>query len=122
MWNPLRRRKMERLERTLLAANVINTDDKGLQLERCASDVERRALCLQWASDARTEWYAGRRRAIARVVLSDHPRYKQYNAQVRASIGEQQWGRSVECKDLASLEQMYSRWAQSYAGGPGSDR
>lgn len=105
-----------------IADNVTNSDDKGMILKRASSDVERRSLCLQWASEARTEWYAGRKRYIARVVLSDHPRYKQYSPEARAKIGEQQWGQSVEQKDLAALEQMYTRWATGFVGGPGSDR
>ncbi len=115
-----RRKHRERVAAEFIADAVLSTPDKGQLLDACANDVERRSLCLQWAAEARNEWYAGRKRAIARVVLSDHPRYKQYPPEVRASIGEQQWGRSVEQRDLASLEQMYSRWAQSYAGGPGA--
>lgn len=121
MFGFLRRRREEREERHEVGTAVLMEDDKGLQLERCANDVERRSLCLQWASQARTAWYDGRRRAIARVVLSDHPRYKQYGIEARKAIGEQQWSRSVEQKDLASLEQMYSRWAQSYSGGSGGE-
>jgi hypothetical protein len=113
---------VEQGEREFAAEVIMREDDKGLILERLPNDVERRSRCLQWASEARTAWYAKRREYIAKVVASDNPRYKQYGIAVRRKIGDQQWGASVEQKELASLEQMYSRWAQSYAGGPGSER
>jgi hypothetical protein len=120
MWLFSRRRR-EKIEREFVAnVIVMREDDKGQILERCADDVERRSLCLQWASEARTSWYAKRREYIARVVASNSVRYESYPIAVRRQIGDQQWGASVEQKDLAALEQMYSRWAQSYAGGPGS--
>jgi hypothetical protein len=116
MWPFSRRRKDDEAFRLLAAEHEMVQDDKGQVLERCANDVERRSLCLQWASEARLAWYEGRRAHIAKVVASNNERYKQYPVSVRRKIGDQQWGASVQQKELAGLEQMYSRWAQSYAG------
>jgi hypothetical protein len=116
MW-PFKRKAVDQEYRARAAQVELAEDDKGQILERCASDVERRSLCLQWAGKARTDWYEGRRQHIAYVIASNHPRYKQYSLTARRAIGEQMWVRSVMQKDLASLEQMYTRWAESFAGG-----
>lgn len=102
--------------RRTLAEALASAEHKGEILNRCKSDVERRSLCLQWASKARTDWYDGQRQQVVFVLLSDSPRYRDYPAKVRQSIGEQQWGKSVEAKSLADLEQMYCRWALMYHG------
>jgi hypothetical protein len=117
MWPFSRKPKMESESHRLSHVGVIlGEDDKAQILNRCSSNVQRRSLCLQWAGQARTDWYEGRRQHIAAVVGSNHPRYKQYSIRARKAIGEQMWGRSVMQKDLAALEQMYTRWADSFRG------
>lgn len=116
MWPFDKRKQHERIERQAAAEAILQEDDKSEILMRAGNDVVRRSLCLQWAGQARTAWYRGRREAIAYVVASDHARYRPFPIEVRKSIGEQLWSRSVEQKDLASLEQMYTRWAQSFSG------
>jgi len=113
-------RKDNRGARVAEAYSILDEPTKADILDMCANDVERRSLCLQWAGEARTKWYERRKQYIASVVQSDSPRYKGYPIEVRKSIGDQQWARSVEQKDLAAQEQMYTRWATGYAGGPGS--
>jgi hypothetical protein len=90
---------------------------KGELLDRCQSNAERRKLCLEWAEQARNAWFNGNRESVINVLISKSPRYRDYPAAVRKSIGERQWGNSIQAKQLADAEQMYSRWAQHYAEG-----
>jgi hypothetical protein len=116
-WFKRRQRADEASWRTLALSAEALRPHKGEILDECANDVERRSLCLQWAGELRTEWYNGLRTQVLHVLHSDNPRYRHLPPDVRKSIGEQQWSRSVRAKDLAATEQMYSRWAQQYAGG-----
>lgn len=114
------RRRREREDRYLVAETVIQEDDKGQILDRLPSDDDRYRACMRWAAEARNKFYEERRLMIAATVLSTDRRYRQYSARARAVIGDQLWSRSVRSKDLASLEQMYSRWASAYKSGPES--
>lgn len=107
-------------ERRMAAAREVSLrEDKGRQLQRCTSDVERRSLCLQWAGELRDQWYAGQRQAVIDMILSEDRRYHRMSIEARKKIGEIKWGKSLQAKELAATEQMYSRWAVQYAGGPG---
>jgi hypothetical protein len=99
---------------------LANERHKGQLLDDCANDVERRSLCLQWAGQARNAWFQGRRESIQDMLMSKDRRYKYMSVETRKKIGEIKWSKSIQAKELASVEQMYSRWAVQYAGGPGA--
>lgn len=93
--------------------------DKGQRLNACKTDVDRRSLCLQWAGEMRDAYYQGRRESMEDMLRSKDRRYRYMSAETRMKIGEIKWSKSMQAKDLVGLEQMYSRWAVQYAGGPG---
>lgn len=115
-----KRRLHERMEAEAIVFEVTANSHKGELLDACLNNLERRSLCLQWAGELRTQWYDGLRAQIVYLMTTDHPRYKQYPPAVRRKIAEQQWSGSKQAKDLAATEQMYSRWAVQYSGGPGA--
>lgn len=115
-----KRRMHEKMDVEAIVFDVVHRPHKGELLDACENDLQRRSLCLQWAGELRTQWYDGLRAQVQYVVTTNHPRYKGYPAAVRRKIAEQQWSRSTQAKDLAATEQMYSRWAVQYAGGPGA--
>lgn len=112
--------KTDQQETNRIIYEVTAKPHKGELLDACANDTERRSLCLQWAGQIRTQWYDGLRAQIVYLLESDLPRYRQYSPAAKKKIAEQIWGRSVQAKDLAATEQMYSRWAMQYSGGPGA--
>jgi len=123
MWPFSRRQddgRADLLARIEAAKEIERQVDRGQRLRQCANDVERRSLCLQWAGEERDKWYAGRRQTIIDMIMSEDRRYKHMGPETRAKIGEMKWGKSLQAKELAGTEQMYSRWAVQYAGGPGS--
>lgn len=121
MW-PFSRRQTGTLSLAIQEAysEVKHKPDKGQILNACTTDVDRRSFCLQWAGEARDAYYQGRRESIQDLLLSRDPRYKYMDAETRMRIGEMKWGKSLQAKEIIGLEQMYSRWAIQYAGGPGS--
>jgi hypothetical protein len=115
-----RKREKYEAEASQIIFDVACKPHRGEILDECPSDVERRSLCLQWAGELRTQWYDGQRAQIIAVIESTDLRYRHYPPAVRRSIAEQQWSRSVQAKEMAATEQMYSRWARQYAGGAGA--
>ena len=120
MWPFSRRRKEFTTEQHAAMRQVRAEPHKGTLLDRCANDVDRRSLCLQWAGEARNAYYEGRRQSIEDMILSEDRRYRHMSMATREKIGEMKWSKSLMAKELQGLEQMYSRWAVQYAGGPGS--
>lgn len=90
---------------------------KSHELDACESDAERYKLATGWASEARALWYRGQTEAITDMLLSEDIRYRYMSAEERRAIGLVKWSKSPVSKDLAGLEQMYSRWAQEFAAG-----
>jgi len=70
---------------------------KGKQLRALADHSARASLCLKWSEESRDGWYERR----AEWVAAGHT--------------PESWGNEFKAKDLAGLEQMYSRWAVMYA-------
>lgn len=122
MWPFRRKWQYDQYDQAVLDAldRLAEEKDKGQQLNACANDVERRSLCLQWAGQMRDAYYQGRRESIQDMLLSKEYRYRHMSPAVRMKIGEIKWSKSLRAKELIGMEQMYSRWAIQYAGGPGS--
>lgn len=111
----LRRREPDYAALDAMASVILDTEDKGAILDKAPNDAHRYHLCVQWAEQARNDFYAGRRETIAAVVASRDGKYRQYPAEVRVAIGEQIWAKSAKAKDFIGLEQMYARWAVMYS-------
>jgi hypothetical protein len=115
------KRKMhEKMDTEAIIFDVVHRPHKGELLDECENDLQRRSLCLQWAGELRTQWYDGLRAQVEYILTADLPRYRQYSPAAKRKIAEQVWSRSAQAKDLAATEQMYSRWAIQYSGGPGA--
>lgn len=121
MWPFSMRAKHEEYDQKVIDAldRLAEERDKGQQLNACRNHVERRSLCLQWAGQMRDAFYQGRRESMQDMLLSKDRRYRHMSPETRMKIGQMKWGKSMQAKELADLEQMYSRWAVQYAGGPG---
>ena len=122
MWPFSRRTQNDTIDPAVVEAisALRSKGDKGAILNRCPNDVARRSLCLQWAGEARDAYYEGRRVAIEDMLLSKDRRYRHMSVEVRMKIGEMKWSKSLTCKEIVDLEQMYGRWASMYSGGPGA--
>lgn len=111
MWPFSRRPRQYEVE----AAHTLARPSKADQLRRCASDYERMVLCQEWAAEERRKWYQGQAECIADVLGSTNVRYRYYNEEARRRIGGKNWSNTLASRDIAGLEEMYSRWAHEYA-------
>ena len=111
------RSKRERAElavRLYEASVREGTPSKADLLRACISDIERAELCLGWAEEARRKWYQGQRERVVEMLETEAPQYQHMDQRSRIKIGEMKWSSDKVQKELASADQMYTRWADTY--------
>jgi hypothetical protein len=78
------------------------------------NDYQRFQYCHMKAEMARADWYSGQTASVLSVLGSREEQYGNMDGATRVMTGNTNWSLSRESKDLAGLDQMYTRWAQLY--------
>lgn len=99
------------------ASEVLSRMHLGHQLDQLPDDRARASRCRELAEGARNKYFQGQSETMADILLSSDSRYVGVSPGARKRIGQQMWGSSTTAKDLASDEQMFSRWATMYSLG-----
>ena len=96
------------------AADLLSRLHLGHQLDALPNDAARAARCRELATEARNKYFQGQGESIADILLSGHERYRNVGLEQRKAIGIRQWSTSQTAKEIASDEQMYSRWSMMF--------
>jgi len=96
------------------AAEVLSHMHLGHRLDAMPDDLMRAQACRQMAAEARNRYMQGKAECQADILLSTLDRYRNVSAEARKRIGERMWSTSTTAKEIASDEQMFSRWAIMY--------
>jgi hypothetical protein len=110
--NGRRKANMNDLHR---AAQILAGSTKADLLDACSSNYDRAMLCAEWAANARRAWYEGQRNQKLFVLRSHDARWESYGYNERLHIADRLWSTNPKSKELADVEQMYTRWSMHFA-------
>lgn len=90
----------------------------GDEINALPSNLARAQFCLRMAEKCRDEYFAGRDAEVDKMLnpatRTQKIRWGHYSRAALIEIGRQRWRSSAIAKQLASDEQMFSRWAGHY--------